>query len=314
MGPLTILVTGAGGFVGQATVRAALARGHRVRALVRRPCAMPPGVEVFAADLAAGGLIPGRAALDVQAIIHCAARLSGTRAEIARDTVTATEALFMAVLTTGQRPRIVLVSSLAVYGAGALAPGALLDETCAPEARPDLRDAYTRAKLAQEAVARRLAVAGNLPLWLLRPGIIWGKGHLANAHLGVALGPVLLRAGPGQLPLAHVAHVAEALVAAAEVRPNGVEVLNILDDDLPDRARYVAAARLARLVLPLSWRVPDVLAGLLAPLGPRLPGLLRRPVLRARLMPLTYSNARARARLDWRPQIPFAIAMREALT
>jgi len=314
LGPITILVTGAGGFLGQATVRAALARGHRVRALVRQATALPEGVEPFVADLAGGGPVPGRAALDVQAIIHCAARLSGSQADITRDTVTATEALFHAVLTTGQRPRMVLVSSLSVYGAGALAPGSLLDESCALEPNADLRDAYTRAKLAQEAVAQRLALAGNLPLWLIRPGIIWGKGHLDNAHLGVALGPVLLRAGAGQLPLAHVDHVAEALVAAAEIRANGAEALNIVDDDLPGRARYLAARSGGQLVLPLHWRLVDGLAAALSPMAAHLPGLLRRPVLRTRLMPLRYSNARAKARLDWRPRLPFATAMRQALS
>jgi len=332
MGPMTILVTGAGGYLGQATVRAALARGHRVRALVRRavdlpgavpanmpatmppamPAAMPPGVEVFSADLAQGGPIPGRAALDVGAVIHCAARLSGPEAAIIRDTVTATEGLFHAILTTGQQPRMVLVSSLSVYGAGGLPPGALLDETCPLETRGHLRDAYTRAKMAQEGAALRLAAAGRLPLWLIRPGIIWGPGHLANPHLGIGLGPLLLRAGAGQLPIAHVDHVAAALVAAAETRPDGAEALNILDDDLPTRARWLAAAGGAGIVIPLHWRVPDALAGLLAPLAPRLPGLLRRPTLRARLMPLTYTNGRARARLDWQPGTPFADAMRAA--
>lgn len=311
MGPLTILVTGAGGFLGQAVVRAALAQGHRVRALTRRPAPMPDGVECFVADLAAPGPVPGQAALGAQAVIHCAARLSGTEAEHRRDTVAATESLCHALLTTGQRPRLILVSSLAIYGAGALPPGGTLDETCPPEAAPHLRDAYTRAKLGQEAVARRLAGAGGLPLWILRPGILWGPGHLDNAHLGMRLGPVLLRAGAGKLPLAHVDHVALALLAACRSLPEGMaEAVNIVDDDLPTRARYLAA--LGRPALPLHWRLADTLAGLLAPLGPRLPGLLRRPVLRTRLMPLGYSNARAKARLDWRPHLSFDLAMRQA--
>ena len=312
MGPLTILVTGAAGFLGQATVRAALAQGHRVRALTRRPAALPAGAEPFVADLSVPGPVPGRALLGVQAVIHCAARLSGTEAEHQRDTVAATEHLCHAILTTGQRPRLVLAGSLSVYGAGHLPPGALLDESCPLEPRPDLRDAYTRAKLAQEAVARRLAAAGKLPLWTLRAGLLWGAGHLDNAHLGIRLGPLLLRPGAGQLPLAHVDHVAAALLAACRSLPVGMdEAVNILDDDLPSRTRYLAAV--GRVALPLHWRIPDSLAGMLAPLGPRLPGLLRRPVLRARLMPLRYSNAQAKARLDWRPHLPFDIAIRQAM-
>jgi len=49
----------------------------------------------------------------------------------------------------------------------------------------------------------------------------------------------------------------------------------------------------------------------LTPLGPRLPGLLRREVLRARLMPLRYANVRALA-LGFRAEAGFEAAMADA--
>ena len=88
-----------------------------------------------------------------------------------------------------------------------------------------------------------------------------------------------------------------------------------MDADLPDRPRYLSALQRGgwpRLVVPLSWRGFDAVAGLLSPMAPRLPGLLRRPALRARMMPLAYSNARMQARLGPFPQPSFEDAMAAA--
>jgi nucleoside-diphosphate-sugar epimerase len=295
-----LIVTGAGGFLGRATVAAALARGHRVTALIRTEADLPPGAIRAVADLAGGGdLRPLLAGAD--AIIHCAGRMTGTEAQMQRDTVGGTAALLVA---TPPQTRLVLVSSMAVYGAARLRPGAVLDEGCPIEDRPALRDAYARTKLRQEMAVR----GGRLMHWIVRPGLIWDPAHLDNAHLGVGLGPLFLRIGSdGELPLAHVTNVAEALVNAAERWPvPGAEVANIVDDIRPTRADWLAAIPAGRrLTLPLHWRLPDLAAGLASPLGPRVPGLLRRPTLRARLMPLRYSNAAAKDRLGWAPRVAF---------
>ena len=310
MGGLTLLITGAAGFVGRATVAMARSRGHIVRAVVRRAGAAPsawqrdPGISVHGVDLAEPGAALDAALVGVDAVIHAAAALSGDDAVHARDTVLATRRLVAAM---PQNMPLVLVSSLAVY-AGDLRPGSLIDETTPLEPLPALRDAYCRAKLAQEEIAR---AQGRL--LILRPGAVWGPGHLWNAHLGVALGPILLQMGSkGPVPLCHVDHCALGLVLGAE-RWDGPEVVNVIDDDLPDRARYVAALRQGgwpKLVLPLPWQLPDLVAAREAPT--RLPGLLRRPALRARMMPLRYDNE-ALHRLGWEPLHGFDAGMQAAL-
>lgn len=295
MGAL-IVVTGAAGFLGRATVAAALARGHRVRAVMRRVVAMPDGAEVMLADLAQEDLAPVMAGAD--AVIHAAASLTGDG-----ETLTATRA----VLAAAGNARFVLVSSMTVYGAGM--PGGTIDEASPPEPAPHLRDAYCRMKLAQEAMLRDIRADG----WMLRPGVIVGPGRLWNAHLGMAAGPFLLRAGAGQIPMIAVDDCARALVLAAETPPAGIEVVNVVADDLPDRRGYLALLQeRPRIILPLHWRVPDAAAALLADFAPRLPGLLRRPTLRARLMPQTYANHRLHDRLDWQQEMPLAQAIRHA--
>ena len=171
------------------------------------------------------------------------------------------------------------------------------------EPAPALRDAYTRAKLAQEAAVS----ASGLSSCIARVGAVWGPGRLWNAHLGVPLGPVLIRIGAGgEVPLAHVQNVALALVMLAET---GVGVINVVDDDRPSPRAYVAALRSGgwpRLVIPLSWRVLDALCALPLP-----GGLFRRPTLRARMMPRRYSNARLHD-LGWSPIIGFQAGLQAA--
>jgi nucleoside-diphosphate-sugar epimerase len=289
MGALTIVVTGAAGYLGRVVVAQAVARGHQVRAVVRRPTDVA-GAQVCVADLVAGhDLGPVFAGAD--AVIHCAARLTGTEDEMRRDTLGGTAALATAL---PRRTRLVLVSSLAVYGAPG--PGEVVTEDTPIEPAPALRDAYARTKITQEEAAR----GARLPLWIVRPGVIWGPGRLDNAHLGLRLGPLFLRiGGTGELPLAHVQNVALALVLAAETEPpDRLGVVNVVDDARPTRARWLRA--LGRESLPLWWRLPDMVAGAL---GARGRGVLRRPTLRARLMPLRYDNARAKAALDWTPVV-----------
>jgi nucleoside-diphosphate-sugar epimerase len=333
--PTTILVTGAGGFIGSHVTAAAAARGHRVIGLGRRA---GPGVAVL--DLGAQG---AAAALDrlldsIDAVIHAAAALGGNDAMHRRDTVGATAALMRALrdhlARTGRAPALVLVSSIAVYDCRCVPEAGVVDEQTPLEAHPEARDAYVRAKLAQEALVTEAATEG-LRVSILRPGIVFGPGRLRNAHLGPAIGPLLLRSIGGALPVCSVWRCAEALVLAAEhslsvpvsdpaERPVAV---NILDDDLPDRTRFVAALREAgwpRLVLPCPWRLvlavatvaeraTQLLPGLGQYVGARLPGLLRPAVVHARLKPLGFAAARLKGMRAPSPGRGFEAVMNQAI-
>lgn len=301
---MRVLVTGAGGFLGRAVVARALLQGWTVRALVRSEGVFGADVEAMRGDLAQMDLAPALA--EVDAVIHTAAALTGDATTMERDTVRSTTRLAFAMSAGGTPARLVLAGSMAVYAAGE--PGDLIDEQSPLDPALDRRDAYTRAKLAQE-----FAAAGVGAHWCARIGALWGPGRVWNGHLGPALGPLVVRVGAGEMPLCHVDRAAEALVAAAGIAPVRTEVLNLLDDDRPDAARYLAALRAGgwrRAVLPVSWRLFDALAGV-AP--SRAPGLLRRETLRARMMPRRYDASRAVRRLGLSPQPRFEVAMATAL-
>ena len=310
MGVLTLLVTGAAGHIGRAAVARALERGHSVRALLRGGAPFGPQdrLTVTRADLATDDLT--LALKDVDTVLHCAAAMHANEAAMQRDTVTATERLVQAAGVAGVA-HIVLAGSVSVYGLKSIPEGHVITEDSPLETDLKHRDAYTRAKLAQEHVA----IGGPCSATILRIGAVWGPGRLWNAHLGVAKGPILIRlARDGQIPLAHITRAAAALVAATELGPSGANPLNILDHDLPDRARYLAALQAGgwpKLVLPVSWHALDRIAAHLP--GRRRPGLLRQATLHARMKPVGWSAARAEAALDLPEQPGFEALMAAAL-
>lgn len=308
---LTLMITGAAGYVGRATVAAAREAGHDVVAVVRLSGVVPDGwvddegIEVVEADLSNPACIPSLSMEGVNAVIHAAASLSGDDAVLDRNTLDGTLHLLQAIEVADEKLRLVLVSSVSVYSGMDLPGNPLIDETSALERNPDQRDAYCRAKLDQEDMCVSAAQEIGIELRLMRLGAVFGPGRLWNAHVGPGFGPVVLRLNEGgEIPLCHIAHCAEALVRAAETPvPTGadgaIEVLNLVDDDLPDRIRFLnAMARTGwpKVIVPVHWRIFDVLSRLLAWLPGR-PGLLRRETLRYRMASACYPNTRLKARL-----------------
>ena len=312
MGALTLAITGAGGYLGRAVVARARAQGHTVFALLRDPAQVPMawagdgGITVYVGPLER---LTTADLTGVDAVLHLAATMTGDDTVQEAGTLAPMCALLAVMAGCDPVPRLVLASSMSVYGG--MRPRDRVTTSTPLEPAPQARDAYTRAKLGQEQLARAHAKATGGDLAILRIGAIWGPGRLWSGHLGIAKGPVLISVGSdGQIPLAHVERAAEAVVKAANVQ--GMQVANVLDADLPDRARYIAALRRGgwpSMVLPIGWPVMRALSVLGA--LPGAPGLLRAPVQAARIMPLTYATG-----ADWLgdlPALPFENAMTAAL-
>ncbi len=332
---MKLLVTGAAGFLGRQIVSHALARGHEVLAVVRPGCDVSACgwfgkelVTVIEADLAADNVctLLQDLLVGVDAVVHTAGALTGSDAEHAHTTVQPTQTLTDAMLTSGCR-RLVLISSLSVYGYAALPDGCQLDETTPTEPDTQQRDAYCRAKLAQEAVVLKAAQSQGLMVSVLRPGMMYGPGRWWSARLGVRTGLLaLVPGGRAALPLCHVANAAVAVVLAAEhdsvqsdvfVLPDpagqrgGLEFINLIDDVQPTQATYLRALRktvpgMPTVVVRLPWGVMRrlaatvSLASLFVPaIQSRLPGWLRPASLHSRCKPLRFSNCRLHDRLGW---------------
>ncbi len=312
MGKVTrILVTGASGFLGSAVVAEARSRGIDVVAHHRsgplEAWATDVGVTPLQADLsdpAALSLLE-KALTDVDAVVHCAAHMGSDPSHHAEHTVASTQRVIEAL--RGKGIPLVLTSSFAVYDYMREAPGRTLREDSPIEDPDKARDGYAEGKIRQELMCRE----ADIPLWVMRIGVIYGPGRSWHALIGFHVWkvnvPILSH---GQLPLCHRDHAGWAMVEAALSDPGPrPRVLNVIDDDLPTRARFLAQhRRLAgwpRINLPLPWRIWQGIACISWPLGEGRPGLLKEPILRARLMPQFYDNTALRQTLGGQDKAPF---------
>lgn len=186
-----LALTGATGFVGGATLEAALAAGWQLRALTRR--AQPPrtGVEWISGSLehttALAALVDG-----VDAIIHVAGVVNAPdRAGFMAGNLAGTEAMLAAARAAGVR-RLVHVSSLS--------------------AREPSLSVYGESKAAAEQAVR----ASDIDWTIIRPPAVYGPGDMEMRDLFrlAARGFALLPPG-GRLSVIEVSDLARLLVAAA---------------------------------------------------------------------------------------------------
>ncbi|MEL7347706.1 MAG: NAD-dependent epimerase/dehydratase family protein [Pseudomonadota bacterium] len=314
----TIALTGATGFLGRAVVTAARAADVTMRALVRPKTATPSGwsadprIEPRAVELATGpGLDAALAGVD--AVIHAAGRLGGDDAAQRVDTLVPTEAVIAALeAMASPRPRLVLVSSFSVFDYAGQPPWSTIDEGTPRDPHPARRDAYARAKIAQEEMAEAAAARG-LDVWILRPGAIYGPGRLTTGRLGFALkGLWLCPGGDAPVPAVAVAHCAQALVRAALADGPSPGPLNLVDPNPPRQRDWLAAAGQGRAVVLPRWLLlsPFGLAARVPGLSRALPGSLRPANLAARFKPFDMADEKAAEVLDLSDRPPFAETMR----
>jgi nucleoside-diphosphate-sugar epimerase len=315
---MKVLVSGAGGFLGNYVIRSLLERGHDVRAIVR-PASPPPiwadKVELFRADLRVRtDLVSAFEGID--AVIHLAAATSGSEEEQFASSVVATER-FLQAMSQSATKRLVHVSSLAIYDWSRTST--ILDEHSPILSGSRLYEmgAYTIAKVWQERVVSKFTEVNSWGLTIMRPGFIWGPRHDKLAGMGRRVGRAYLVFGPFmRLPLTHVVNCSDGIVAALE-NPSAVgREFNVIDDDRVSAWAY--AGEYARRSGDSGFRVPiPYFAGLwLARLSSliskllfgnkgKLPSLLTPHKYEAQFKPLRFSGKKLFEQLNWRPKLSF---------
>jgi nucleoside-diphosphate-sugar epimerase len=328
---MKVFVTGGTGFLGRRVVKALCEDGLRVRCLVR-PSSDVSALRDFvgpdlwlAVEVVAGELSDVDACRklidDCDTVAHVAAALGGSTAVMFLNTVIPTRHLLAAAAQAGVR-RFVQVSSFGVYGAAGLSTGALLNESTPLDPHPELRDPYSYSKIVQEQVAWEVRAQTNLPLVIIRPGVIFGPGRgVLSGRVGLNLGPLLVRMGGSQtLPYTYVDNCAAAIRQAVIAEGIDGEAFNILDDGLPTGSQLVRKMRRAGKKVRSLW-VPRPLIGPLSSVYEwysrwsqgQLPGVITRYRSDSMWKKLKYSNEKAKTQLGWRPHVSFDEAFERSL-
>ncbi|RQT37871.1 UDP-glucose 4-epimerase family protein [Burkholderia contaminans] len=234
-----LVVTGANGFVGRAVCRRALAAGHVVTALVRRPGGCVDGVREWVhggADFdGLGEAWP--AYLSADCVIHLAARVHVMRDEspdpdaaFDATNVAGTLRLAEAARKHGVR-RIVYASSIKAVGESD--GGAALSESM----RPNPQDAYGRSKLRAEQQLARFGASAGLDVVVVRPPLVYGPSVRANFLRmmdAVARGmPLPLGSVSSRRSIVYVDNLADAMLQCATHPRAAGECFHVADDDAP---------------------------------------------------------------------------------
>ncbi|PKV80043.1 NAD-dependent epimerase/dehydratase family protein [Nocardia fluminea] len=315
---MTVLVTGANGFVGGAVVRGLVARGVPVRAMVRDPASAPRGVEVAVADLADAGALAAAVA-GVRAVVHAAALLGefGRPADFFAVNVAGTDRLMQEAAAAGVR-RFVFIGSPSALMAPDGGDQIGIDETVPYPAR--FLNSYCETK----AVAEQLVLAADTPEFTtcsLRPRAVWGPG---DRHGPIV--QILAKLRAGRLPdlsggrevrasLCYIDHLVDAVALALTAEKVGGRAYFIADAEPVSvwAALDAVAARFslrgpsvtvpapvlggALAAIETLWRIPAVAQRWTPPLSRYAVALVTRSA--------TYDISRATRELGYRPEVPF---------
>jgi nucleoside-diphosphate-sugar epimerase len=288
---MRVLVTGASGFVGQATCRELAERGHDVIALVRRPGSEPSGTTAVQGDIAAtdeSGLKDAVAEARPDAIIHLAAEIASQRNQrkILATNVDGTRRLVAAAKAGGTNPRIVFCSTVVT--------GEAHGEVLEPGKPLPVTTPYGRSKQEGEQVVAR----SGLPHAIVRPSHVYGPGGWYEEEFVNRLRQpgrfAVIGKGDNWWDVVRVEDVATALVSAAERAPDGA-IYHAVDDEPIRYYDFIALTAKALGVGP-PRRIPAALARLAA----------GRHAVTAVTRSARSSNASLKEQLDWQPRFPTA--------
>jgi 2-alkyl-3-oxoalkanoate reductase len=327
---MSILVTGASGFLGRAVVESLLASGELHFKCFVRPSSNLTGLEKIRSrypkarlQYLVGNLASPddarRAVEGVDTIYHLAAGMKGHPATLFVDTVVASKHLLDAI--QDKKPRVVLVSSIGVYATSSLSTARPIDESTALDPNPEKRGVYFHAKIWQERLFREQAERGRIDLVVLRPGILYGHGNPNRgvpSRLGILVGSLLfVFSGRQLLPVSHVTNCAAAVVLAGRSLEASSHTYNVLDDELPTAKEYLrlhkkATKRMTSVRLPFAatMLLSHIVEKYHAKTYGQIPAVLTPYESSALWKGHRYDNQRIK-KLGWKQIVPTQEAMRE---
>ena len=321
----SILITGAGGFVGSKVVETLLQYGFKnLRCFIRssRNLALLKAMADRAnanIEFVQGNLLSPedcKQAVKAISVIYHLAIGSGGKSfpNNFMNAVIPTRNLLDACIEGNSLKRFVNTSSFAIYSNRNNPQRRLQDESCPIDEHPEFRgDAYAFAKLKQDQLVAEYGRKQNLPYVIVRPSYVYGPGKDSiPARVGIdTFGIFLHLGGSNKIALTYIDNCAEAIVLAGVVKGVDGEIFNIVDDDLPSSRRFLRLYK-KNVKKFNSIYIPHGISYLLCYLWERysivskgqLPPIFTRNEWHAYWKQTRYSNNKIKNRLGWKMKVP----------
>ncbi|MGD0345772.1 MAG: NAD-dependent epimerase/dehydratase family protein [Terracidiphilus sp.] len=238
-----ILVLGGAGFIGKELLRQLVASGRGVRVLVRSAAGLPEELR-SKVDCQTGNLLDRDALLrameGTDCVVHLARAHVKSWAEYEKYEIEATRLVGECALQAGVK-RLIYAGTIDSYYAGKR--GSTITEATPLDPRIKHRNLYARAKAASEAMLMQMHRERKLPLVIVRPGIVIGRGG-SPFHWGVGMWwhdavCQIWGQGENKLPLVLVEDVARGLVAAIDTPDLDGRDFNLVADPCLSAQEYL---------------------------------------------------------------------------
>ena len=245
--PARILVLGATGFIGKELLRQLIDGGNSVRALVRSAAGLSQSLrnsanlEVVRGDLSSRDDVM-RAMAGVDTVFHLARANVKSWADYQELEIEATRRVAECALASGVK-RFVYTGTIDSYYCGAGA-GTITEQTPL-DPQIESRNLYARAKAVSEEILLRMHRESGLPLVIVRPGIVIGRGG-SPFHWGVGMWwsdsvCQIWGEGKNKLALVLVEDVAAGLIAAMDAPGIEGKSFNLVGEQLLTAQEYLDA-------------------------------------------------------------------------
>jgi nucleoside-diphosphate-sugar epimerase/predicted dehydrogenase len=305
-----VLVTGASGFLGCHLVEELLKKGFKVRVITRRILKRfegEPNIEMVYGDIRDPECVR-TAVAGIHTIYHCASITTnkGNWGEFEETIINGTRYLLNAAVEHGVR-KFLYVSTVAVYGFASRNGHEFIDEDAGYGQDLSGFDYYPKSKIQAENLVLETHNKQNLPVVIIRPGVLFGPGG-KNIFKNKK---ILISAKNKVLPYTYVKNVVDAMILCANTEVAIGKAYNVVGDEqisqgeFQKRTACVSGNRGMKIFVPRPALF--VLAKLVQSLFGRLSPGVSPPFgdyhYRSLVRNLKYDNSKIKTELGWSPTV-----------